>query len=416
MIIRLRSRDGLERIEVGNGATLAQLKHAIQAKLGVPLEDMLLSKNAALLTAKEEQVPSFTDMQGDGAPLQQLGVAHGDMVFLLYHFEREVQPAVKKSDWEKRPFGAHMDVAKMVSLQTRIERQEAPHAGSASFDFAAANLFQSYVSSAIAFSIKRGGILYGTVDEEGHVFVNAIYEPPQQGSADSLQLERGTEEERQADFVAERLGWKKVGWIFAQSTKEREFIMSNEEICQMAAIQDEMGEHAVTAVVATWPGEDEQPEVHFEVFQVSDQCVKLWRDGWFQEQQGEPSGASQLRNPKDPKDETPVIVAGKDQGEVDTDYFLIPVAVRDHEGPLENKFPVENRLLPQGTAELKSHLAARRSKPYWARLADFHLLLYLARQPNFEEAEVGVLVDAVREQATVPEGFQLIIDSMAGLH
>ena len=38
-------------------------------------------------------------------------------VFLLYHFEREVQPAVKKSDWEKRPFGAHMDVAKMVSLQ-----------------------------------------------------------------------------------------------------------------------------------------------------------------------------------------------------------------------------------------------------------------------------------------------------------
>ena len=30
-------------------------------------------------------------------------------------------------------------------------------------------------------------------------------------------------------------------------------------------VQDEMGEHAVTAVVATWPGEDGQPEVHFEV-------------------------------------------------------------------------------------------------------------------------------------------------------
>jgi hypothetical protein len=29
--------------------------------------------------------------------------------------------------------------------------------------------------------------------------------------------------------------------------------------------QDEMGEHAVSAVVATWPGEDGQPEVHFEV-------------------------------------------------------------------------------------------------------------------------------------------------------
>lgn len=31
--------------------------------------------------------------------------------------------------------------------------------------------------------------------------------------------------------------WKKVGWIFAQSTKERDFIMSSEEICQMAAVQ-----------------------------------------------------------------------------------------------------------------------------------------------------------------------------------
>jgi hypothetical protein len=137
------------------------------------------------------------------------------------------------------------------------------------------------------------------------VFVNAIYEPPQQGSPDSLQLERGTQEEQQADFIAERLGWvtcvcasvllgqeaaswvarhsaqhsacaaqhrraqpqqhppccpsaalpalqafptvlpaprptprwRKVGWIFAQSTKEREFIMSSEETCQMAAIQ-----------------------------------------------------------------------------------------------------------------------------------------------------------------------------------
>ena len=30
---------------------------------------------------------------------------------------------------------------------------------------------------------------------------------------------------------------QKVGWIFAQSTKERDFIMSAEEVCQMAAIQ-----------------------------------------------------------------------------------------------------------------------------------------------------------------------------------
>lgn len=32
-----------------NGATLAGLKQAIHAKLGIPLEDMLLSKNPALV-------------------------------------------------------------------------------------------------------------------------------------------------------------------------------------------------------------------------------------------------------------------------------------------------------------------------------------------------------------------------------
>lgn len=48
-----------------------------------------------------------------------------------------------------------------------------------SFDKHAANMFQSYVQSALAFSIKRGGILYGNKDEEGNVTVHAIYEPPQ---------------------------------------------------------------------------------------------------------------------------------------------------------------------------------------------------------------------------------------------
>ena len=37
--------------------------------------------------------------------------------------------------------------------------------------------------AAYAFSIKRGGMLYGTVAESGEVVVEAIYEPPQVRSA-----------------------------------------------------------------------------------------------------------------------------------------------------------------------------------------------------------------------------------------
>jgi nuclear protein localization family protein 4 len=42
-------RDGLERIQVDENGTLGSLKLAIQQKLGVPLEDMLLSKNPQLV-------------------------------------------------------------------------------------------------------------------------------------------------------------------------------------------------------------------------------------------------------------------------------------------------------------------------------------------------------------------------------
>lgn len=51
----------------------------------------------------------------------------------------------------------------MIAQQTQIQRQEAPHCAIVSFERHAANAFQSYVRDALAFSIKRGGILYGWV-------------------------------------------------------------------------------------------------------------------------------------------------------------------------------------------------------------------------------------------------------------
>lgn len=55
---------------------------------------------------------------------------------------------------------------------------------------------------------------------------------------------------------------------------------------------------------------------------------------------------------QEPTQKQPVIVAGKDVKEVDNDYFLIPVKIMDHEGPLTAGFPIENRLLPQGKSNV----------------------------------------------------------------
>lgn len=159
------------------------------------------------------------------------------------------------------------------------------------------------------------------------------------------------------------------------------------------------------------------PEVHFEAFQVSEQCVKLYEEGWFKDvaKEEEPNSMIQVVNPKDSTDKTPVIVGGKDVDEVDAEFFLVPVSIKDHEGPCMTEFPIENRLLPQGQPDLKKHLERYTAKPYHDRIKDFHLLLYLCQKTSFTSQEIDALVESVANGQPVQEGFKIMIDGVAGL-
>ena len=55
------------------------------------------------LTSREPE--QFTDLATSQKQLKAAGVAHGDMVYLLYDFVRQVEPAYKKTPLEARPFG-----------------------------------------------------------------------------------------------------------------------------------------------------------------------------------------------------------------------------------------------------------------------------------------------------------------------
>eukprot|EP00879_Flechtneria_rotunda_P015340 GHRR01016036.1.p1 GENE.GHRR01016036.1~~GHRR01016036.1.p1 ORF type:complete len:378 (+),score=128.22 GHRR01016036.1:953-2086(+) len=349
------------------------------------------------------------------APLKSLGVNHGDVLYLLYDIERQVEPAYKPGPLDSsRPFGSHVTVADIVAKQRRIERQGKATVEAVSFDRSAANVFQQYCQSALAFSIKRGGILYGTVGDDNLIRVEFVYEPPQQGGQDELVLERHTPQEAQCDFLAGILGLQKVGWVFNQSNKERDYIMSSSEIQAMAAMQDEFGPKSV-AVLVTWDVNDHGGNVHFEAFQCSEQAVQLAKDGWFQQEQ-EPSGVSKMKNPKEPGVEQAIIVAGKDADSVDNDWFLCAMAIQDHTGPLLTSFPVENRLIPQSASSLREHLKKHSTlQPYSARLADLHLLVWLAGQPNLDQADMLAITESVRYKADLLEGYKVIIDSIAGI-
>lgn len=69
----------------------------------------------------------------------------------------------------------------------------------------------------------------------------------------------------------------------------------------------------------------------------------------------------------------------------------------------------------QASDDLKAHLSKHSSKPYEARLRDFHCLLWLAKQFHWSEADVAVVAASALGGQPLLEGYKMMIDSMAGL-
>ncbi|GMJ09156.1 NPL4-like protein 1 [Hibiscus trionum] len=408
-MLRIRSRDGLERIQIdGPQLSIYQLKTLIESQLQIPIQNQTLSTDQNLLLAKTPaDLLRFSDMADPSTPLSALKLSHGSIVFLYYHGERTVPggPAVIPAG----SFGRKMTIDDLIAKQTRITRQESPHCDSVSFDRDSANAFQRYVNETLAFAIKRGGFMYGTVSEEGKVEVDFIYEPPQQGLEDDLVLLRDPEEEKLVDAIAAGLGRKRVGFIFTQTITQskKDYNFSNKEILQSAELHAESElKEWVTVVVKLEANEDGTADVHFEAFQMSDMCVKLFKDGWFVTEFGEDD------DPKLSKMNKDVVVGGKDVKEVDNDFFLVVVKIFDHQGPLSSIFPIENRNDLVTMKALKSHLDRTKSLPFVKRISDFHLLLFLAKSHGLG-SDVPALAECVETQMAVPEGYQLLIESMA---
>lgn len=412
MMIRLRSRDGIERVSIDNpNITVGQLKALIESQLHVPVSNQMLSMNQNLLLAKSpNDIAQFTDMSNLQAPISSVNISHGSMIYLAYDGSREVvgpKPNLNPAG----SFGKKMTMDDLIAKQMRITRQENPHCELASFDRDAANAFQHYVNDKLAFGVKRGGFLYGTVSEVGKVEVDYIYEPPQLGTEERLILMRDSDEEKIVDAIATGLGMRNVGFIFTQTVGQNkmDYTMSNVEIAQAVELQAESGlKEWVTALVKMDVNEDGVMDVHFEAFQMSDMCVRLFKEGWF-DFEGKKDGEVDPNVSRMKKD---VVVGGKDVREVDNDFFLVVVKISDHQGPLSTIFPIENRDTLVTMRALKSHLDGTKSLPFVKRISDFHLLLTLCKFLDVNN-DIPALTQCVQTQTAVPEGYQLLIQSMA---
>ena len=103
------NRDGLERVEVPDTATLHDLREAIQSTLNIPYHDQYLSRDRAILTPTSS-IAAFKDLLDDRASLAHLGVSHGDMIYLKYSLERTVAPLVKSE-----PVGETVSLSQLVA-------------------------------------------------------------------------------------------------------------------------------------------------------------------------------------------------------------------------------------------------------------------------------------------------------------
>jgi nuclear protein localization protein 4 homolog len=354
MILRIRSRDGTDRISVPDSAsaTVADLQRLIESHLTVPVPLQRISLDPALLLPNPSAaVPLLAD---PAAPLASLRLANGAFIYLAYPPDaRSARPTPPKVLSAAGSFGKKMTMDDLIARQIRVTRQENALCAAASFDRDAANAFQLYVAEYLAFAVKRAGFLYGRIDAETkEVLVDFIYEPPQQGFEDVVHLMRDPDEEARVDTIAEGLGMRRVGLVFTQAVGRRasktgEYTMSNREVVQAAQLQAEGGTPEwVTAIVKLEVGDDGTGDVHFEAFQMSEICVKLFKDGVLETE------VQDADDPRLSKMRKEVVAGGKDTMKVDNDFFLVPVKISDHQPPGLSTVH-QRRRLQQSSSSLK---------------------------------------------------------------
>ncbi|XP_075025489.1 nuclear protein localization protein 4 homolog isoform X3 [Calonectris borealis] len=252
------------------------------------------------------------------------------------------------------------------------------------------------------------GYLYGRYTEHKDIplgiraEVAAIYEPPQIGTQNSLEILEDPKAEV-VDEIAAKLGLRKVGWIFTDlvsedtrkgtvrySRNKDTYYLSAEECITAGNFQNQQpnicrlspdghfGSKFVT-VVATG-GPDNQ--VHFEGYQVSNQCMALVRDECLLPCRDAP----ELGYAKESSSEQYV----PDVFYKDIDKFGNEIT------QLARPLPVEY-LIIDDFHSLATYLSQNTSSVFLDMISDFHLLLFLVTNEVMPLRDsISLLLEAVR--------------------
>jgi nuclear protein localization family protein 4 len=403
-IIRLRSKDALERVEVPFTLTLQQFRERVSERTKVPAAEQQFALDDKFTRILAD--PSMT--------LQQYGLKHGDMLHFRYRTERDLPPsgaaaAKDRVAWSLTSYMKHLEELGLV-----FQPQKEAYCRDVTVDFDAANQFQTYVQS-FAFQRQRIGYLYGKYTDTGGVVVEAIYEPGQENFSDHFKIHEDQKETGRIDAIARMLGMERVGWIFSHA--KRPYLFAAEEVMLAAKLQLEAMQnnpehgHAFVTLKLTV---NEEGKSQLESFQVSDQAVRLHVKDMFAP--ADPAAPQFCRTKQKVMMHTK---AGgrEDRDRIETDVLLSAVPLTPAKtSRFVAAFPIEHRPEAPVTTELfKRYLQTTKTKTWLQQLSDFHFVVFLS---NILDArtDMPVLCEAVRTgQPGGVDGFKFLIHSYAGL-
>ena len=276
---------------------------------------------------------------------------------------------------------------------------------------------QDYLGT-FQFQQQRMGFLYGTFEEDGGVVVHAIYEPPQNCTAESFELLDDPRAD-QVERLATMLNLKRVGWIYFHPPREEGFFCSGDEIifAAMEQLESAQGVEKTPFVTmrCTVQASEEQAAGYENVtdaLQVSVQCMEMVAEGAL-----EPDPTRRDYCAVNPT--FTAIMEGKEAKAVQNSFFLKTVAIKPLETPkLQCQFPQANRMTGQTRDELKDVISSVQGGNLSKSLADFHLLLFLMDfQDMFNwETDMPRIAGAVLDEATpLDEGYEMILKGFAGI-
>jgi nuclear protein localization family protein 4 len=309
--------------------------------------------------------------------------------------EDEAKPSFKCRN--HGPHGSCIEcIEREERLKMRLKLQDSSHCTSAAIDYQAASTFQNYLQEK-KFLTQRVGLLYGKFKEDGSAVIDVIYEPPQTSTKAEATMLPDPDKDR-VESIASMLGLQRVGWIF--SHPKRDYVMSSAEIIRAAELQNQSGAGFVTLILSF----NEKNVGNLEAFQVSDQALKLQREGMFLDS---PDPAKILLR-------QPVVVEGAETKSVDYHFFLVTVPINSSNSFLKTEFHIENRQPPQAKSDLKVHMMHTAKRAFVEQLSDFHLLLFLSKGYFDLNTDMPALCDAVRtRKADHLEGFKILLESFA---